>query len=214
VPRPQKPKRPDARPYVRFPAMLRVDYPGPGGRPAFAYTAQVSAGELVLRAANLPEGEPFELSLSLGTREHALSLRGAVVGPEGDGTVLVALEPDQPEALGQLRAFLERQYVKKLEEAVARSPRSADKALELAGYYAEVARPADAAAVLRRTCEASEPNLQVAEALGEALRQQLEETPEQAELVEELQWLVEKAKPLGRSERLKAAATQLTELRQ
>ncbi|HZN91813.1 MAG TPA: PilZ domain-containing protein, partial [Myxococcales bacterium] len=208
-----KPKRPDARPHVRFPAMLRVDYPGPGGRPAFAYTSHVSAGDLLLRAG-LKEGEPLELTVSLGTREQALALKGTVRGPEGDGTVLVVLDPDQEEALQQLRAFIEKQYVKKLEEAVARSPRAADKALELAGYYVEVERGSDAVEVLRKTAQTSPQNLAVAELLGEQLFLLLATDPGQAPLLAELEALVEQARPLGKSDVLSRVAAHLADLRQ
>src|SRR5579871_1115124 len=138
---------------VRFAGMVRVDY-AVEGRSTFAFTGQVSSADMLLRSAReLEEGLALEFKLALAGREKPLALNGTVSALVADGPdagAWITFEPSQESALRQLRKGLEAQFVSKLEEQAARSLRAVDKVLELAAYYREVGRDADATQLCRR----------------------------------------------------------------
>ncbi|MBI5548098.1 MAG: hypothetical protein HY901_29815 [Deltaproteobacteria bacterium] len=197
---------------VRFAAMLRVDYPA-GGRTTFAYTAQLSVADMVLRARNLPAGEslPFQLALS---KTEVLSLKGRVGEPDGDG-VRVTFEEGQDEAAAAIRAFLVSHHVKELQEAVARSTRFPDRALQLAAWYRESGQDSEALELLRFYFEANPKHLGLAEATAEAMLESTlsGQSTSSADALEALAAVVDHGQSLGGSESLTRMAKALAEAR-
>ena len=152
LPKTSKSKKAAPPPRVRFPAMLRVDYEA-DGRSTFAYSTHLSSGELFLRPGkDFPDAQRVELRLTLGAKDKPLILSGLIElrgeGPEA--AAVVVFGGDQEPALKQVRKYIEGQLVPKLEESLARALRPPEKVLDLAAWYCEAGREAEALALCRR----------------------------------------------------------------
>src|SRR3989442_7613973 len=94
------------RAWVRFAAMLRVDY-AVEDRNTFSYTSHLSAGDMVLRSAReLEVGAAQQFNVALGAKDKALALTGTVTANDADGVRILFAE-GQDSALKALRKFIE-----------------------------------------------------------------------------------------------------------
>ena len=203
-------REPDRPPFVRFAAMLRVDYPT-GARTAFAYTAQLSSGDMILRARNLTEGDSLVFKLAL-SKTLTLDLSGKVGGPEGDG-VLVTFADGQDEAIYAVRSYLESHHVKELEESVNKSVRFPDRALQLAAWYREVGRDEEALWLLGRYCDNNPKHLGLAEAAAATLVDRIEAGVAGRDVLDALAGIVDRSRQLGESAAIDRAAKALADAR-
>src|SRR5205823_4741149 len=98
------------RTWVRFGAMLRVDY-AVEDRNTFSYTALLSAGDMVLRSAReLEVGTAQQFQVALGGKDKPLALAGVVTSNDADG-VRILFDDGQDGALKALRKFIEASFV-------------------------------------------------------------------------------------------------------
>jgi hypothetical protein len=147
----------DRRRSVRFPIMLRVDYPL-AGRNAFGYTANLSRAGLFLRgSARIEAGAQLRLSVHLGAGQEPVEVEAVVRSVRAGTAPGLGLEflPRQPRALEAIHRFIAEELVAKHEAALSRSPGNLGAVGLIAAWYLETDRADEAEQLYRRAVEAN-----------------------------------------------------------